>query len=243
MQLSISEWLRSRLRGGCNMKNLLKKIPVLNTITKILYFTIVSPSRKFAGSENYWKQRYKSGGTSGSGSYKKLAEFKAEVLNDFVKGNRLKTIIEYGCGDGNQLRLSNYPSYIGFDVSQEAISNCKAIFADDGTKTFKLMETYENETAQLTLSLDVIYHLIEEDVFLVYMKRLFESSQKFVIIYSSNTDKNRKFQAAHVKHRKFTEWIDLKLEWTLVQHIPNRYPYNGKDNEESLAEFFIYEKI
>lgn len=35
-------------------------------------------------SKNYWENRYKSGGNSGAGSYSNLAEFKAEIINEFV---------------------------------------------------------------------------------------------------------------------------------------------------------------
>ena len=190
------------------MKALILKIPVLRSIARAVYFTIIAPLKPFTGSEDYWKQRYKSGGNSGAGSYHGLAEFKAEILNGFVQDRQIRTVIEYGCGDGNQLRLSEYPSYTGFDVSPEAISQCKDIFSDDEAKVFKLMSDYANETAQLTLSLDVIYHLIEDGVFHDYMKRLFDSSTEFVIIYSSNTDEQQRFQAAHMKHRKFSQWID-----------------------------------
>lgn len=225
------------------MKELIKKTPILNSLAKIVYFIVIAPFKSFPGSEQYWEQRYKSGGTSGAGSSHKLAEFKAEVLNSFVKDNQIRTIIEYGCGDGNQLRLSEYPSYIGFDVSQEAISQCKKIFSNDGMKSFKLMEAYSNQIAELTLSLDVIYHLVEDDVYFAYMKSLFESSEKFVIIYSSNTDKQIKLQASHVKNREFSKWIAQKKEWKLIQYIPNRYPYKGDEQRESFADFYIYKKI
>jgi len=226
-----------------NIKNFIKKTPALRSITRVVYYTFIAPFKSFSGSENYWKQRYKSGGTSGAGSYFKFAKFKAEVLNGFVRDKQIGTIIDYGCGDGNQLKLSKYPSYIGFDVSPESISQCENIFSNDETKTFKLMDEYANETAELTLSLDVIYHLIEDDVFFNYMKRLFDSSTRFVIIYSSNTDKQAKLQAAHVKHRKFSKWIEQnKPEWKLIQHIPNRYPYTGNKQKGSFADFYIYEK-
>ncbi|MBN1811542.1 MAG: class I SAM-dependent methyltransferase [Anaerolineae bacterium] len=204
----------------------------------------MAPFKPFAGSEDYWRQRYKSDGDSGAGSYHKLAEFKAEILNGFVRNKQIRTVIEYGCGDGNQLRLSEYPSYIGFDVSPEAISQCKNIFSDDETKAFKLMDEYADETAQLTLSLDVIYHLVEDEVFHGYMKRLFDSSTNFVIIYSSNTDRQARFQAAHVKHRKFSQWIDQNgPKWKLIQHIPNRYFHARNTRGEPFADFYIYEKV
>lgn len=213
-------------------------------MTRIIYFKLVLPFRKFPGSEDYWKQRYRSGGNSGSGSYQKLARFKAEVLNDFVRKKQISTIIEFGCGDGNQLSLSQYPSYLGFDVSPEAILRCESIFANDATKSFQTADAYVNETAELTLSLDVIYHLVEDHVYLSYMERLFDSSTRYVIIFSSNTQEQSRFQSPHVRHRRLSKWIDERRPaWSLTEHIPNRYPYKGKEGEGSLADFYVYEKL
>jgi hypothetical protein len=50
----------------------------------------------------------------------------------------------------------------------------------------------------------------------------------------------------HVKHRKFTNWIqENKLNWKLEQYIPNRYPPVENENEKkgSSSDFFIYKKI
>jgi hypothetical protein len=82
---------------------------------------------------------------------------------------------------------------------------------------------------------------VEDDVFFSYMNRLFDSSEKFVIIYSSNADKQAKFQAAHLKHRQFSKWIDGQPDWKLIQHILNKYPYTGNDQDSSFADFYIYE--
>jgi trans-aconitate methyltransferase len=225
------------------MKDLIKKIPILRSIVRVVYFTCIEPFKLFRGSEDYWKQRYKSGRNSGAGSYNKLAEFKAQVLNSFIMEKQIRTIIEFGCGDGNQLSLSEYPSYIGFDVSPEAISHCNNIFSNDKTKTFKLMDEYINETSELSLSLDVIYHLVEDSVFFNYMERLFDSSTIFVVIYSSNTERPSKLPAKHIKHRKFSKWIEQnKSEWNLIQHIPNKYPYTGDDLKGSFSDFYVYEK-
>jgi len=225
------------------MKEIVKKIPIVGALARSIYRTWINPPKPFPGSTEYWRQRYESGGNSGAGSYNVLAEFKAEVLNSFVRGNNIETVIEYGCGDGNQLRLLKYPSYIGFDVSPEAISRCKKIFSDDKTKDFKLLHEYAGEIAQLILSLDVVYHLIEDNVFVEYMERLFSSSKRFVIIYSSNTNDNRDNHAPHVKHRRFSGWIEeTQPQWKLLRHIPNRYPYTGDENKGSLSDFYIYER-
>lgn len=222
------------------IKHAVSRVPFVGRIVRYIYWTWVKP---FRGSENYWKERYATGGNSGDGSYNQLAEFKAEVLNEFVLNNAISSLIEYGCGDGNQLGLAHYPNYIGFDVSPNAIERCISRFSGDGKKAFRLMSAYDGETAELTLSLDVIFHLVEDSVFTDYMDRLFDSSEKFVVIYSSNTDHNPADTAPHVKHRRFSKWIsDHKTEWSLVKHIPNKYPFNGDTKRGSFSDFYIYSK-
>lgn len=147
------------------MREMIKRIPIVGPIKKI-YREMIYKLKVFPGSEDYWIQRYNSGRNSGMGSYNKLAEFKAEIINEFVKDNNIETIIEYGCGDGNQLKLAEYPSYIGFEISPKAIKLCQDIFQHDKAKSFRLMTEYKGETVQLTLSLDVIYHLVEDDMYL-----------------------------------------------------------------------------
>ena len=139
-------------------------------------------SRHFSGSATYWESRYVAGRNSGAGSYGELATFKANFINDFVAGSGVSSVIEYGCGDGNQLALAEYPSYIGFDVSTTAIELCRSKFQNDLTKRFELSEDFGGEVGDLTLSLDVIYHLIEDDVFHSYMELLFRTSRRFVIV-------------------------------------------------------------
>jgi GT2 family glycosyltransferase len=193
-------------------------------------------------SKEYWEKRYIDGGHSGAGSYNFFAEFKAEVINKFVLKNNIDTVIEFGHGDGNQLKLSNYPKYLGFDVSSTIVELCKNKFKLDKTKKFKNLDEYNNEKADLTLSLDVIYHLIEDDVFNDYMYRLFNASLKYVIIYSSN-DEQLIDKANHVKHRKFSDWIENNMKnWKLIDYIPNKYPYTGDHLKGSFADFYVYKK-
>jgi len=194
-------------------------------------------------SKNYWDERYVSGGNSGEGSYGRLAMFKAEVINNFIDKNKINTVLELGCGDGNQLLLFKTPKYIGLDVSKKSIELCKKQFESDKSKSFFL---YEPEyfidglnifKADLTMSLDVIYHLVENETFEKYMHDLFTCSNKYAMIYASNTDKQNSYQSQHVFHRKFSDWIETNFQnWKLLEKIKNKYPH------ESFADFYIYEK-
>jgi SAM-dependent methyltransferase len=192
-------------------------------------------------SAKYWDDRYRGGGNSGSGSYGKLAEFKAGVVNNFIEVHQIKSVIDFGCGDGNQLGLFKLPAYLGVDVSKEAIGRCSEKFKSDTPKEFLLVENPINceRVAELTLSLDVIFHLVEDRIYLAYMEALFNASQKFVIIYSSNFDK---FTATHEREREFTSYVQTAFpKWKLLEKIENPWPY-PKHPEGSLSDFYIYSK-
>jgi len=219
------------------LKLLLHRILNSNIIGR--YFINEHFKRKFGDSAGYWEKRYKDNGNSGSGSYGMHAKYKAAILNKFVCENNLQKVIEFGCGDGNQLTHFKFPSYIGLDVSATAIKKCRAIFKEDGTKSFfiydpeELIHDQSLMNADLALSLDVIYHLVEDKVFEEYMHRLFAASDKFVIIYAWDVDSDKSF---HVRQRKFTTWVNLNIpHWRLKQRIENK-------DLGGACDFFIYEK-
>src|SRR5438874_1182973 len=131
-------------------------------------YAMENAATNFPGSASYWEQRYRSGGDSGAGSYGRLADFKAEILNRFVASHGVESVIEFGCGDGNQLSLARYPNYIGLDVSASAIQMCKKRFVEDSSKSFFLyhpdcfVDRQGIFASDLSMSIDVIYHLVED---------------------------------------------------------------------------------
>lgn len=219
----------------------------MGTITKLIkrWTRGLIPSRPspapFPGSAEYWEQRYARGGNSGAGSYRELAEFKAEFLNQLVQQNQFQSVIEFGCGDGNQLSLASYPRYVGYDVSEQAVALCRKRFRGDATKRFESTANTSAQTADLALSLDVVYHLVEDQVFHQYMARLFDSAQRMVVVYASNYDDTFEVPSQHVRHRQFTRWIaEHRSQWKLTQHVPNRYPYQGDNKHSSFADFYVF---
>jgi len=175
------------------------------------------------------------------GSYGALAEYKASVLNEFVVNASTQSVIEFGCGDGNQLTLARYPQYLGFDISKTSIDSCIDKFRDDPTKSFVWYEParFANRgaiTADLTLSLDVIFHLVEDRAYELYLRDLFAAATQNVIIYSSNREMR---EAPHVRHRQFTTWVAKHLpEWRLANTLEN--PHKGLVG--AVADFHIYER-
>lgn len=224
---------------------ILKKI--IKRFQKLLRSNTRKPLPKtFESSSKYWEERYNLNHNSGSGSYGRLADFKAKIINQFVKSYNINNVVEFGCGDGNQLLLANYPNYIGYDVSNKAIEICERIFKKDNSKEFHLYNSKNSEIevkAELVISLDVIYHLVEDEVFEDYMKNLFNTAKRYVIIYSSNYDD---FFTAHVKCREFTKWIEENMshDWRLKEFIKNEFPFDSKaPSNTSMADFYIYESL
>lgn len=214
------------------------------------YGDMSEDNRKFieaGGSGVYWEQRYASGDTSGAGSYDKLAEFKAKVINEFLKEHsEVQLCYEWGCGDGNQLSYIAYPSYAGADVSATAIEHCRKKYSADSTKKFYTVEELEKESRKnpcdLSISLDVLFHLVEDDVYDAYLQRLFAAAKKYVIIYSSNQEKQ---QYIHVKHRMFTKDVEEKFpDFKLIKKIDNEYPFSWENPDTtSLCDFYFYERV
>lgn len=225
------------------MEKIIKKIPLaIKLINKIR--SRKKEPQDFINSELYWEERYEAGRTSGVGSYGKFAQFKAEFINQFIQDREIDSIIEFGCGDGNQLKLANYPHYTGFDISQRSILLCQNQFSDDKTKDFYLIKEYKNQKSELTLSLDVIYHLVEDEIFDSHMRMLFKAATQYVIVYSSNFDDNSGRDGQHIRHRKFTDWVMLHCpDWKMIDRIPNKYPFKGDYKEGSFAEFFVFQKL
>ena len=193
-------------------------------------------------SKDYWESRYQQGNSSGSGSTGRLAEFKAETINKFCSEHDIQTVVEWGCGDGNQLSLMDYPDYLGLDVSGKAIDMCKKRFLEDSRKRFMLIDEKLSITQRydLALSLDVIFHLVEDKVFHEYMDNLFSSSKRYVCIYSNDTDMPA--WCPHMRFRKFSSYISQNFpKWQLYRFIPNKYSFDIDDQRNtSIADFYIY---
>lgn len=206
--------------------------------------TAVAGTDGFGSTAEYWENRYRRGGNSGSGSSGRLAKFKAATLNDFVSANNVQSVIEFGSGDGEILQLTRFPKYTGVDLSPSIIESTKRRF--EHVPTMRFIHTSEltvEDHAELALSLDVIYHLVEDRVFEDYMQQLFDAATRFVIIYSSDVD--RPNAARHVRERNFTRWINAnQRSFRLLRKIENPYPYSEKEPDETTwSDFYIFERI
>ena len=205
----------------------------------------ISINKNNFNSAAFWEEHYKKGGDSGAGSRDHLSEFKAKIVNNFIKNNNINTLIEIGCGDGNIISMLNVNNYVGVDVSPTIIEKNRKLFQHDMSKSFfttEEREEYIYRRFDASLSMDVIFHLVEDDIFYAYMKDLFDLSERYVIIYSSNHEEYTAWK--EFRHRNFTGYVQNNFpEWEIYKYIPNKYPYIiGNETGTSVSDFFIYRK-
>ena len=168
---------------------------------------------------DYWNERYRSGKGSGQGSLGPAGLWKAKHVNELVVGS----VLDLGCGDGQQAALFSFDDYLGVDASREAL---KLAAGNCPTREFRLLEGVV-EPRDTHLSLDVIYHLVNDKDYNAYMSMLFAAKQR-VIVYSSDFNQ---YGAKHVRHRRFSD--DIPKGWQEAEHTFGPWSY---------ADLFVYDR-
>lgn len=154
-------------------------------------------------SKLYWEKRYNTRQNSGAGSYGEECRWKADYVNKIINQYQIQSINDYGHGDCNQLKYINgFSSYYGYDVSKTIRSKCREQFSNSKYKFID--DVADLPFSDLSISLDVVYHLIEDEYYEDYLGNLFSNSN-YVIIYSTDFYKQ---ESSHVTHRNFSTYVD-----------------------------------
>lgn len=195
-------------------------------------------------SRRYWLARYTSADPGGWGSKGVLAAYKADFLRRLVLRYGVTSILELGCGDGEQLAVYDFGgvSYVGLDVLT-AVAKAEERFRGDRRKLFGTLDDpgLLGVTADLTLSADVIYHLVEDDVWLAHMARLFDRSLRLVAIYAPDTDETPENAGVHCRFRRWSEWVERERpEWAMVFREDNPHRLTPENPKGSLSDFHVY---
>ena len=183
-------------------------------------------------SMEFWKSRYELGDNSGSGSRGDLLNFKTEFINNFIKENDIKTVLDFGHGDLYVAREINAEDYTGIDIfdveDNEGLNliNCK-------------FDEYDGESADLVMCLDVVYHILEEEQ--EYMRdsldKMMEKADKFLMIYAHDSEDER-FETEYSYHLYNSKWL---------QHMKTKEDFQliykqEKPEPNCSAQFYIFER-
>jgi hypothetical protein len=184
----------------------------------------------------YWDRRYRAGKDSGEGSRAERGSFKAQYVSALIKERQIASVVDWGCGDGQVFEKIDLhgATYTGLDVSLTVIERQRAQFSGRPECRFELPDGYDRRNrSDLALSMDVLVHLPGDEDYHDYLSNLFDSAERFVLVYSTDRPSGR--TAGHVRRRKFSADIAERFpEWELTRFEPPL--------DESLASFFLYER-
>lgn len=167
----------------------------------------------------YWDARYAAGRDSGEGSRGQNAVAKAAHVNAVIAREGIRSVTDWGCGDGQVLaHITPDIDYLGVDISPTILAR---LAAEHPGRRFALAPPVGKAvpapwTAELCLSMDVLFHLVDDTQFDEYLGRLFGTATRLVLIYSTDHDGGR--TARHVRWRHWTPTVAARFpDWDLVQ--------------------------
>ncbi len=132
------------------------------------------------------------------------------MINGLVTSNSLDTVLEFGCGDGNQLSYYSLQNYLGLDVAEKAVELCSEKFADDPSKRFRLIRPGEDVDFgrfDLVMSLEVLMHVVDEGDFLWTLDNIFRHSDNYVVILTPLTPLMDFPKGSHEKYRNLFPYL------------------------------------
>lgn len=183
----------------------------------------IAPSitKRFDNSGDYWRRRYWYGGNSGAGSRGFNAQRKAKFVTDFARSHGLKSIIDLGCGDGECASRIEVPKYTGYDVSEVAVIMARARCRDINGHQFHAFADRDIKTGDLAISMDVAFHLVEDQVYFQHLCDLAEHARIAVLIYSTDYDSHAD---GHIRHRNVSrDWMQNFSGWAFTREQGGNY--------------------
>ena len=188
--------------------------------------------------KKYWndryrdRKRYRAGDGSGIGSEGVELKVKGDFVNILIAGQKIKSIVDYGCGAGNFTgQLVGFEKYLGYDISDACISICVNKYRGvHGIEFTSAIENVKPEQYQLAISMDVLFHQVSETDFYRSLAELFR--HEWVLIYT--IDRQLQGMMAHMKIRVIDDIVKtLYKDYELLQKIP----------AENNKSFYLYKKI
>jgi predicted TPR repeat methyltransferase len=188
-------------------------------------------------STKFWDDRYRAGRSSGAGSEGQAAIDKAGYVNRVIERENIVSIIDWGVGDGVVLsHINSAVAYTGVDISTTILTRLRRRLGYRGHFTHAEVAAAEGLHADMAISLDVMYHLVDDEDYERYLARLFGSAERFVLIYSTNFDDEGRSIAPHIRHRNWVTDVRIRFpQWALDEVGP----WSGGPKDRA---FYLYEK-
>lgn len=206
----------------------------------------MKPNKILTSSYQYWAERYINTNfknSSGNGRLKFRLRYKAKMLNKIFETYTITKIADFGCGDGLLASRLKCAKYYGIEINSEIVSNLKNKFFEK--KEFEFSTKFESRwrnKIDASISVDVIFHLVEKDVYQKYMNELFSTDAKYVIIRAYNHESQGTGRNSHILHREFLNTVKKYFpNYNLINESPPRRRHIYLSDSDK-NQFFVFKK-
>ena len=195
-------------------------------------------SKAYSRDQEYWDNRYRSGGDSGAGSKGRLADFKVETLNNIIRRESINSLLDFGSGDGQIARR--------LDVEKPWLTDSSRVSRKELRRQAFGRVVHPRIapllSVEMGISLDVTYHITDESLFTNYMTSLLKVSKRFVVIYSRIDELGPKIPR-HIKSNDFVRFIEERSDWELTEKIDNPFKFEPEDRSHtSKSDFYVFSR-
>jgi SAM-dependent methyltransferase len=162
----------------------------------------------------YWQERYLAGKGSGPSSRGDIAAAKTDRINRLLDGTT-RTVVDWGVGDGTVAAGIYADRYLGVDITQAALDLAREACGPRPGWSWLLIDPHTPPPltvhADLALSLDVLFHLTDDQAYQTYLRLLFGSAPT-ALIRASN------YEAPRDDHMRRRRWsVDIPAGWTVTE--------------------------
>jgi SAM-dependent methyltransferase len=168
---------------------------------------------------------------SGNSANVRLARFKIDFVNRFIRANAVPNLVEFGCGGGRVMRRLRVAAYIGVESSEAAVLVARGVAGDDRSRViYRALPA--GMGAAMALSMDSINRLTGDAEFNVYVRTMFQAAREYVVIYAA--DRAAAWADTSIHERLTVHVRRFFPGWELVAQLPSPHAAAGQ------ADFFIY---
>lgn len=203
---------------------------IINLIKNLFYLRNCLINGQKFDTAKYWENCY----ASGAGSEGERYKIKRDYINSIIEKYNINSVVDFGCGDGRQIKELNIKKYYGIDVSKTAVEKCQLLYKDRKGWEFEILNRAVIPQSDLAMSIDTIYHLIEENECRKHLDNLF-SCANYVLIYGNYTERDNPRPAKHMLFRENIDYLAKNYpNWILLEKYPIKkdfgFLFYRKDN-------------
>lgn len=132
--------------------------------------------------EEYWETRYAKGDSSGEGSVGPNRAWKWAIIEKYVSS--LDDVVDIGCGDLRFWEGRDCHKYFGLDLSATVIQRNRESRPKWRFEVGHAEYRIPNLRARIVLCLDMLFHIMDDEVFVNVLENLCRYSKEWIFTYT-----------------------------------------------------------